>query len=114
MCTHTQESATKPGGAALYALKVRGVAVCLLVWSRHPCIIPAAPRHWPESAAYRGLARRWVVQVLAPVVRRLGPKANPGALPPTSGLIMWSLYAGKQCTLSGCCAVCVVTVCVAV
>lgn len=50
------------------------------------------------------------MQVLAPVVRRLGPKADPGALPPTSGLIMWSFYAGKQCTLSACCAFCSLSV----
>lgn len=46
-----------------------------------------------ESAAKPGSAALYALKVLAPVIRRLGPKANPANLPPTSGLIMWGFYA---------------------
>ena len=44
-----------------------------------------------------GGAALLALKALAPVVRRLGPRANPGNLPsvPPLGIAMWVFYAGQ-------------------
>lgn len=46
-----------------------------------------------ESATKPGSAALYALKGLAPVVRSLGPKANPGNFPPSPGILMWSFYA---------------------
>ena len=50
----------------------------------------------PFAATKPGGAALYALKALAPVVRRLGPKANPGNLPPPAGLGMWAFYTGHH------------------